>query len=701
MEKLDPKADGATPDIGEQNIEKMKVLFPDVFTEGKVDLDALRETLGDYADERQERYSFTWNGKARARRIAHTPSTGTLRPCPDESVNWDTTQNLFIEGDNLEVLKLLQKSYHKKVKMIYIDPPYNTGNEFIYPDKFQDNLDTYLRYTGQVDGEGLKFTTNVETSGRYHTNWLNMMFPRLKLARNLLDDDGVICVSISDIELGNLRSLLNEVFGEENYINTVSILAKVAAGASGGGEDKRLKKNIEYILIYAKRLEEFNTLTHLYTERPLMDVIDEMRAEGESWKYTSILLNANEREHFITISDGEGNPIEVYKRRGVERTTINRVCKEEKIDEATAYKKYFSKLFSDTNAQSSIRARVIEAVGNLNDNEILEVEYVPRSGRDKNKKVTHTYISNTVRRVIWLSEVAETDEQNIVKKEKLGTLWTNFDYNNVGKEGEIPFPDGKKPIDLIRTCIRLYDGRDGSFLDFFAGSGSLAHASMCENAVDQGTRRFIVIQLPEIIAEENKKYQAAMKHYKDNQIPLNVSEIGKERIRRVIKRMESERQEKTKEAQASLLKDDEDTPEIDLGFKVFKLDASNIKPWDADFDNFETALLDYIENIKPDRSEADVLYELLLKYGLDLAVPIEERNIAGKTVYLIGAGALVVCLDKKISLEVVEGIAALKGELKPEVMRVVFKDSGFADDLVKTNAVQILRQAEIEDVKSL
>ena len=174
MEKLDPKTDGATPDIIEQNIEKMKKLFPDVFTEGKVDLEALRETLGDYADERQERYSFTWNGKAHARRIAQTPSTGTLRPCSEESVNWDATQNLFIEGDNLEVLKLLQKSYHKKVKMIYIDPPYNTGHEFIYPDKYQDNLQTYLRYTGQVDEEGLKLSANAETSGRYHTNWLNM-----------------------------------------------------------------------------------------------------------------------------------------------------------------------------------------------------------------------------------------------------------------------------------------------------------------------------------------------------------------------------------------------------------------------------------------------------------------------------------------------------------------------------------------------
>lgn len=701
MEKLHPKTDGATMDIVGQNMEKLKELFPDVFTEGKVDFDALRETLGDYIDDRPERYSLNWNGKGRSRRIAQMPSTGTLRPCPEESVNWSTTQNIFIEGDNLEVLKLLQKSYHKRVKMIYIDPPYNTGNELIYPDKFADNLETYLRYTGQVDGNGLKLSPNSETSGRYHTNWLNMMLPRLKLARNLLDDDGLICISISDVEIGNLRSLLNEVFGEENYINTINVLAKVAAGASGGGEDKRLKKNIEYVLLYAKRLEAFNTLTHLYTDRPLLEVVNEMRDAGESWKYTSILLDAEPREHVSTILDGEGNPIEIYRRTGLSRSTINKVCKDEGIDEEAAYEKYFSSIFSDTNAQSSIRTRVIEAVGNLGDNEILEVEYIPRSGKSKGEQVTHTYISNTVRRVIWLYDVAERIEGHIVKKERLGTLWSTFDYNNVGKEGEIPFPDGKKPIDLIRTCIQLYQGRHGVFMDFFAGSCSFAHAVISQNIEDGGSRRFLLVQLPEPIDESNKKYESAVRYYREHRIPLNVADIGKERIRRVIRKVETEQAEKIKETRVELPGMAENVPDLDLGFKIFKLNASNIKPWDADFDNLESALFDAVENIKLDRTEADVLYELLLKYGLDLAVPIEEREIVGKTVYIIGAGALIVCLAKEIDLDVVEGMAALKEELKPEVIRVVFRDAGFKDDVVKTNAVQILRQADIEDVKSL
>ena len=221
MEQLKKESDGSSLNIVESHIEQLKTLFPEVFSEGKIDFDKLKETLGDAVETQEERYNFTWNGKAMAKRIAQTPSTGTLRPCKAESKHWDTTQNLFIEGDNLEVLKLLQKSYHKQVKMIYIDPPYNTGNEFIYPDNYQDNLDTYLQYTHQQDETGRKFGTNAETSGRYHTNWLNMMFPRLKLARNLLQDDGVIFISIDDNEVTNLRKICDEVFGEDNFIGSM------------------------------------------------------------------------------------------------------------------------------------------------------------------------------------------------------------------------------------------------------------------------------------------------------------------------------------------------------------------------------------------------------------------------------------------------------------------------------------------------
>ena len=238
MQKLDPKTDGASANIIDENLAKLRELFPDAFTESsaegeprwKVDFDALREVLGDAIEDKPERYSFTWNGKSRAKMIANTPTTATLRPCPEESVNWDTTKNLFIEGDNLEVLKLLQKSYHRKVKMIYIDPPYNTGGEFIYPDRFKDNLNTYLRYSGQVDDEGFKLSANTESSGRYHTNWLNMMLPRLRLARQLLRDDGFVFISIDDHEVANLRLLCNEIFGEENFIESLVWKKSMAAG---------------------------------------------------------------------------------------------------------------------------------------------------------------------------------------------------------------------------------------------------------------------------------------------------------------------------------------------------------------------------------------------------------------------------------------------------------------------------------------
>ncbi len=684
MEKL-TREETATPEVAAANLDELRQLFPEAFAEGHVDFDVLKQALGEYADDREERYNFTWHGKSRARQIAQMPSSGTLLPCPQESVRWGTTHNLFVEGDNLEVLKLLRKSYRGKLKVIYIDPPYNTGKEFIYPDRWRDNVGSYLHFTGQVDDGGHKLSANAETSGRYHTNWLNMMYPRLQLARNLLGDDGLLCVSISDIELANLRSVLDELFGEENYINTAHVLSKVAAGASGGGEDKRLKKNIEYVLIYAKHLESFNTLAHLYTHRPLMDVIGEMRHSGQSWKYTSVLLGAEDRTHYATIEDGDGKPIEIYKRTGVKRTTIARLCREHGLGEGEAYNRYFAQIFSDTNAQTSIRARVIDRVGNLGDDEILEVEYVPRSGRDKNRLVTHTYISHTVRRVIWLSDAAEQGDGQIIKREKLGTLWDHFDYNNVGKEGGVPFPDGKKPIDLLRTCIRLYDGDGdgGIFMDFFAGSGSFAHACMEENASDGGSRRFIAVQLPEPIDPSNKKYASAVRFYKDNGIPLNVASICKARLRRVIAEME------------------ERSAQGDLGFKVFELSSSNIKLWDATFDTVELDLIDAIDNIKPDRTEDDILHELLLKYGLDLCVPTEVRTVEGRDITLVDGGALIVCLADSISPGVASGIASLKDELRPrKAMRVVFRDSSFADDVAKTNAAQILRQAGIDDVKS-
>jgi adenine-specific DNA-methyltransferase len=669
MEKLDPKTDGATPDIVGQNIEKLKTLFPDVFTEGKVDLDTLRETLGDYADERQERYSFTWNGKACARRIAQTPSTGTLRPCLEESINWSTARNLFIEGDNLEVLKLLQKSYHKKIKMIYIDPPYNTGNEFIYPDKYQDNLQTYLRYTGQVDDEGFKLSANAETGGRYHTNWLNMMLPRLKLARNLLTEDGYIVVSIDDVEVSSLSFLLSEVMGEENKIATL------VWDRNRKNDAHFFSVGHEYMLIYAKH------------KKHLVDLETRLREPKEGIEEARVFYERLRRKH------------------GTDAETVQEEWREHfrSIPEASPVKKLGR--YSKIGPKGPYRddGNISWPGGGGPTYEVIHPKTkkpckVPDGGW-RYSKPDRFWEEVDAGRVVFGPDETTLPRQCRHLFDGNGQVMPSVFYSYAQTAalefnslmGSRAFENPKNWRDLHRL-IRYLTSSDSVILDFFSGSCSTAHGVLRANEEDHGSRSFIMVQLPEPCGDgtEAKKigYQT-------------IADIGKERIRRVIKKLEAEQEEKAKEAEGELPGTSENLVELDLGFKVFKLDASNIKPWDADFDNLEAALFDAVENVKPDRSETDVLYELLLKYGLDLAVPIEERMIAGKSAYIIGAGALIVCLAKKISLVVVEGIAALREELKPELMRVVFKDSGFADDVVKTNAVQILRQAGIEDVKSL
>lgn len=407
-------------------------------------------------------------------------------------------------------------------------------------------------------------------------------------------------------------------------------------------------------------------------------------------------MGAAQREYFCTIKDGDGNHIEIYKRSEVVRTTISKVCKEEKINEATAYKKYFAKIFSDTNAQTSIRERVIEAVGNLGDNEILEVEYVPRSGRDKGQRVTHTYISNTVRRVIWLSDVSDATSDQIIKKEKLGTLWSNFDYNNVGKEGEIPFPDGKKPIDLIRTCIQLYSGKEGVFMDFFAGSCSLPHAVIRENMLDLGTRRFIAIQLPEHIDTSIKKYEAALRFYDAEGIPHIITEIGKERIRRAGKKIKAELSEKAPQLPLTPAPSQRER-EFDVGFRVLKIDTSNMKDVYYAPDAVKQGdLLAQVDNIREDRTPADLLFQVLLDWGVDLALPITREAIAGKQVFFVDGNALAACFETGINEEFVKALAAR------HPLRAVFRDAGFGSDSVKINIEQIFKLiSPTTEVKSI
>uniref|UniRef100_UPI003080F4A1 site-specific DNA-methyltransferase n=1 Tax=Rheinheimera sp. TaxID=1869214 RepID=UPI003080F4A1 len=618
-----PEVDSKSMDIVADNISKLKELFPEIFTEGKVDFDALKEVLGGYIDGREERYSFTWNGKSKARMLAQTPSTGTLRPCKEESVDWDTTQNLFIEGDNLEVLKLLQKSYHKKVKMIYIDPPYNTGKDFVYKDNFKDNIKNYKEITGQVDGDGRSLSSNPETSGRYHTDWLNMMYPRLKLARNLLKDDGIIFISIDDNEYHNLKLMCDEVFGEERFVGSISWKNKYGAGA----KTKGFIEVHEYILCYSKS-ELINISSKL--------------SEDQRGAYNKKDEKYNTRGGYFT------QPL---------MTTSMDDRKNLQYDI-----EYNGDIIKPKKQWVWAKERLLKAI---EDNEVVI-----------KKKDDGSY---SVRYKVYLF-----DEQGNERKGKPLSL-LNGPFNQEGtKEVEVllgpnifSFP---KPTSLIEFFfgfeINDESDKSGIYLDFFSGSCSSAQAVLNLNLQDNGSRRYIMVQLPELISESSEAYKSGYK---------TIAEISKERIRRA----------------AAKIKQENPDYQGDLGFKALKLDSTNIKPWELDFDLTEQDLEDQISNIKHDREEEDVLYEVLLKYGLDLTLPITEHSVAGHKVFDIGMGALMICLSDDITLDVVEGIAKLKDELNPEIMRVVFKDAGFADDVVKTNAVQILKQAGIEDVRSL
>jgi len=636
------KLNGKSKDITADNIEQLKQLFPEAFTEGKVDFEALKEVLGTFVDDRDERYSFTWNGKSKARMIAQTPSTGTLRPCKEESVDWDTTQNIFIEGDNLEVLKLLQKSYHKKVKMIYIDPPYNTGKDFVYKDNFKDNIKNYKEITGQVDGEGRNLSNNPETSGRYHTDWLNMMYPRLKLARNLLKDDGVIFISIDDNEVSNLRKMCDEIFGEENFISEIAWEKMYTTK-----NDAALLSNChEYIIVYSKEIQT---------------------------KPIGLLHRTAEMDARYTNSDndprGHWKAIPLYakgERKNGRYAVISPMTGKEHWPNPDSHWLYTE---ADTNSM-------------INDNRIY-------FGKDGNaqpniKRFLTEVQQGTKSKSLWKhNEVGSNDSA----KRELRSLYENE---------KLPF-DFPKPTTLMKRMLTLTTlNKNGNelILDFFAGSGTTAHAVMQLNAEDAGNRKFIMVQLPETTDEKSEAFKSGYK---------TIAEISKERIRRA----------------AAKIKEENPEYQGDLGFKVFKLDSTNIKPWEVDFDLTERTLEDFISNIKTDRREEDVLYEVLLKYGLDLTLPIDEwrmengklimkdknnsqlSTVNSQLVYSIGMGALIICLADAISLEVVEGMAKLKEELNPEIMRVVFKDSGFKDDVVKTNAVQILKQAGIIDVRSL
>ena len=621
-----PKMSGESMDIVADNIAKLKELFPEILTENKIDFNTLKALLGEVLEEAEERYSFTWHGKTQARRLAQTPSTGTLRPFKEESVDWDTTQNLYIEGDNLEVLKLLQKSYHKQVKMIYIDPPYNTGRDFVYSDNFKDNIQNYLELTGQVES-GKKIGTNTEASGRYHTDWLNMMLPRLKLARNLLSDDGMIFISIDDGEASNLRKLCDEIFGEDNFID--SIVWKKRYG--GGAKEKHLVTLHEYILVYAKNIDELGEIFI-----PL--------AEQSIERYYKL-----KDSNFDVRGPYRTHPLEAGKAVDERPNLVFPIIAPDGSEINPKRQWYWSK----DRVQASIGSNELEFMKDKNGEwSVHSKQYLKDETGELRQAKAFSIIENV-----------------------FSQHGTNEILECFGNAKVFSYP---KPTNLLSQLIEIStdSNQNDLILDFFSGSSSTACATLKLNLSDLGNRRYILVQLPEACDESSDAYNSGYK---------TISDIGKERLRRIAKKIKEENIEY----------------QGDIGFKVLKLNSSNLKPWDADFDSLATDLAEAADIIKANRSNEDVLFEILLKYGLDLTLPIETHQLAGKTVYEVGAGALIVCLDDGVTEAVAEAIGKLKEILAPEVMRVVFKDSSFASDAAKVNAVQVLKQYGIEDVKAI
>lgn len=621
------KLNGQTPNITQENINKLMEMFPEVATEGKVDIEKLQQLLGEYAEDKPERYNFTWNGKSRALRISQTPSTGTLRPCKDESEDWDTTQNLYIEGDNLEVLKLLQKSYHGKVKMIYIDPPYNTGGDFVYKDDFKDNIKNYKEITGQVDGEGKNLSTNAETSGRYHTDWLNMMYPRLRLARNLLTDDGVIFISIDDNEVENLKKVCNEIFGESSFITDIIWEKRFTRN----NDAKLMSSVVDHILMYRKSAE--------------LVKIREPRTE----KANSIYSNPDNDPRGPWTSVSYVSQRTKDQRPNLSYPVVN-PQDGRKIEHPVNAWKYSEEAYLNHEKENRI--------------------YWGKEGNNSYPRLKR-----------FLNELNDgMVPTNLWHHKDVGTLddGTKIVDGLIGKD----VFDYPKPTTLIIKMLQMivnnYNNEENIVLDFFSGSATTAHAVMQLNAEDGGNLKYIMVQLPEPCDEKSEAYKSGYK---------NIAEIGKERIRRAGKKIKEEHGDAAEN--------------LDIGFKVLKLDNSNIRRWNPDPEDLQTSLEDHLENFVAGRNELDVVYEIMLKYGLDLTYPVEEYEVAGQKIYAIGFGMLMICLGDKITTKVAEGILKLVKELEPESARVVCRDNGFASDSEKTNVKEILNLGGIEEFISI
>ncbi|RFU69458.1 site-specific DNA-methyltransferase [Peribacillus saganii] len=622
--------------ITEENIKALKKLFPEVESEGKIDFEKLKAILGEEVAPVKERYEFTWHGKKHSLKLSQTPSTGTLRPDRASSKNWDKTENVYIEGDNLEVLKLLQKSYFGKVKMIFIDPPYNTGKDFVYKDNFRDNIRNYKEITEQAA------KANPETSGRYHTEWLNMIYPRVKLARNLLTEDGVIFISIDDNELANMIKVCNEIFGEDNFIGNLIIQTATDNNAT------QINIEHEYMLCFAKsRLAQHNWTSKSEAAQLIMEKYEELKA-----RYTQ---NTGKIQNQL-------------------RSWIR--ANQELLPKVTHYDNVDKKgVFHDGDIANTKYSGYVYDV-------IHPVTKKPCKVPEKGFR----FPKETMDKLIAAGDIMfGKDETTLIKPKKrienAKDILRSIIYED-GRASTKTFESllgrgvfqNPKSDTILARLINFVTDEDSIVLDFFSGSATTAHAVMKLNATDGGSRKFILVQLPEMTDERSEAFKAGYK---------TICEIGKERILRA----------------GNKIIEDTVTTQLDIGFKVFKLDSSNVKTWDPVRGNLEQTLFDLQDNIKSDRSKEDLLYEILLKIGIPLTAEIEQIHSKAGTIFKVSAGSVLVCLDKEIDMPTVDILIKHKSETLPT--KVIFKETGFLSDSVKTNAIQSLKKNGIVDVRSV
>lgn len=644
MPEAPEKLDLRSLDMSEEKRQELLRLFPEIRTEvGKIDFDRLKLVLGETVDVGKERYGMHWPGKADCFKTIQTPSIGTLRPCPEESVNWDTTENLIIEGDNLEALKLLQKSYLGRIKMIYIDPPYNTGNDFIYPDNFSESLQTYLEYTGQVDAQGRKFGTNTDTDGRFHSKWMNMMYPRLYLARNVLRDDGVIFISINDVELSNIINLCNEIFGEKNHLATFIWLNE-----GNIDNQSKIKVNHEYIVMYAKNEE-------LFKAPPVIDP-----NIGEDSKLF------NEFIENTVVKNGKANPIsEIELPIGFPSSIENGIIEPQfEKDGITPKQDFWPKLKNSVNIKNFKTENTVIVSSGWSSKDLL-LEYISNSCKpivDAKNQETTFYISATGA-VYYKKKRLDSQSHVLTVLKGMGTVQESSSYLET-LNISFSYP---KPLGLMEYLIKIGSGDEDIVMDFFAGSGSFGEAVYRLNKTG-ANRKFVLIQLPEKI---------------DNNIKT-ISEITKTRMSAVISKYREEVLNSP-----PLLLDNQFKDKI-FGYKLFKLFDSNFKPWDStvshDSGALEQQLELYVDHIKEGRTDHDLLFEILIKRGFPLTTQVETLTLAGHEIYGVAGTMMLVCLQRDLSLELVRAMA----DLNPEC--VVCLDEGFAgNDQLKTNAVQIFK----------